>query len=100
MCGITLSDDAFCWSALAQSVFGKNEIVPGGIRFTSLSVEMGPNFFYETTVDRVCGLTAVGDIYCWIRGDSSSTPARVPGNVTYKTVAVGGWSKGGGGLYP
>ena len=99
VCGITLTDEAFCWSALAQGAFGKKETVPGGIRFTSISVEMSPNFFYEGTFDRICGLTSIGDVYCWIRGDSSTAPVKVPGNISYKAVAVGGWEKGSGGLY-
>jgi len=96
VCGITMAGEAFCWPALPSSTaFGVLGLVPTSARFTMLSVEMGPDFNFVGTVDVVCGLTPTGEIYCWQRGDSQTSPQQVSGAVKYKTVSVGGYSRGG-----
>jgi hypothetical protein len=100
VCGITLAGEAFCWPALPSSIaFGVSGLVPTSVRFTMLSVEMGPNFNYEGPADVVCGLTAAGEIYCWQRGDTQTNPQQVSGAVKYKTVSVGGYWRGGSNKY-
>ncbi|HMJ19926.1 MAG TPA: hypothetical protein VK478_16185, partial [Gemmatimonadaceae bacterium] len=96
VCGLTMQGEAFCWPALPASVaFGVFGFVPTSVRFTMLSVEVGADFNYDGPADVVCGLTATGEIYCWSRGDSQTSPQLVSGAVKYKTVSVGGYSRGG-----
>jgi hypothetical protein len=92
-CGITIADDTYCWGIAPNTVGNVNgdpAIVPGGIKFTRVSVQTGlPLNLGEP--ERVCGIANDGRLYCWIRGGNPTDPSVLPGS-GYKAIAVGGVS--------
>ncbi len=100
-CGITSSGAAYCWG---DDTFGElgsasssNSPVPvaGGLSYQSISAGQ----------THTCALTAGGTAYCWgdnefgELGDGSmngnmiprTTPAAVPGGLTFQGISVGPW---------
>lgn len=93
-CGITLSNDAFCWGIGPNNygnMSGVPSTVPGGIRFTTVSVETGYGLNNGSEVEHVCGIDANRQLYCWQRGGRPTNPLLMPG-ANYATVALGGVS--------
>lgn len=125
-CGVTTGNKAYCWGFNLDGALGDSAVihtttptaVAGGIAFSSIST-WGTNGNSGTT----CGLTPSGKAYCW--GDDSrgqlggasvtplgcnagratcaTSPVPVSGNLTFSTIAVGGWHVCGvttdGGIY-
>src|SRR2546421_10933599 len=56
--------------------------VTGGLRLSMISAYVGPY------VDKTCGLARNGAAYCW-----GTSPALVPGGLTFRTVTAGGGGK-------
>ena len=91
-CAITLTDDAFCWGGGPYNygnTSGNPATVPGGIKFTKVSVETGYALNPGSEVEHVCGIATSGQLYCWSRGGSPTNPSLMSG-ADYATVSVGG----------
>jgi hypothetical protein len=93
-CAITTVDDAFCWGIGPNNygnTSGNPAIVPGGIKFTKVSVETGYGLNYGSEVEHVCGIATTGQLYCWTRGGAPTNPSVMSGT-DYADVSVGGIS--------
>ena len=93
-CAVTTLGDAFCWGIgpyNTGNTSGDPAIVPGGIQFTSVSVETGFPMNPGSEVEHVCGITPSKALYCWRRGGSPTSPSVMPGS-NYTAVSLGGIS--------
>jgi alpha-tubulin suppressor-like RCC1 family protein len=93
-CAITLGDDAFCWGIGPYNygnTSGNASTVPGGIKFTKVSVETGYGLNYGGEIEHVCGIATSGQLYCWTRGGSPTNPSVISGT-DYADISVGGIS--------
>lgn len=90
-CGVTQSDQAYCWGAgatgSAPGASSTPKLVAGGRRYSTVQ----PGLWHS------CGLTLAGAVFCWGQNDfgmlgrtggSSQTPVRVSGNLEFETLSV------------
>jgi alpha-tubulin suppressor-like RCC1 family protein len=96
-CGITTTDDAYCWGFGLHGQLGNGStistatpvLVSGGLKFTSISAG----------VIQTCGITTNGAAYCWGYNQfgqlgngttiNSPTPVPVSNGFTFTTVSPG-----------
>ena len=84
-CGVAVSGAAYCWGRGGmlgdRTTDDQSRPVPvtGGLRLSMISAYVGPY------VDKTCGLARNGAAYCW-----GTSPALVPGGLTFRTVTAGG----------
>jgi hypothetical protein len=98
-CGVTTSDEAYCWGfgTLGELGTGSNganvpEPVAGGLSFAAVT----------TGTYHTCGVTVGGDAYCWgyngygQLGDGSrndrAAPVLVAGGLKFESVSAGGFN--------
>jgi alpha-tubulin suppressor-like RCC1 family protein len=96
-CGVTDSDEAYCWGWNASGQIGNGDpgdqpapvVVAGGLAFESVSAGSA----------HTCGVTVAGEGYCWGENadgelgngtfDLSPTPVAVSGGLTFGSVEAG-----------
>ena len=93
-CGVTTTDDAYCWGF---GGFGNLGDGTGSSSLTPVLVSGGLSF---TSLDGTCGVTSAGDAYCWGEnrwgqlGDGTTTDRRTPvlvaGGLSYASLSAGG----------
>ena len=98
-CGVTSTNDLYCWGNQPQGQFGNGTTVGSDVPLMIgtekwLSVNSGQYF--------VCGVKVAGSAWCWGSGlygvlgngaDASSTvPVEVSGAMTWRELQVGVWS--------
>lgn len=99
-CGITASDDGYCWGAGDYGQLGN-----GTLSTTSVPVLITGSHKWlsiQPTERYVCGVTTCGDAYCW--GWNTTVPTLVPGGYKWSNIAasngfVSGITTSGGLMY-
>lgn len=102
-CGLTPDGTAYCWGEWSPAL-GREHVHPAHI---PMPVDTDLRFAYLEAADAyTCGVTTDGEAYCWGEEDagqlgdgrggrpppSSTTPIRVPLDVTVVSVSVGDFS--------
>lgn len=102
-CRVTTEGEAYCWGAGENGKLGNgtadDKLVPtlvsGGLTFASVSA--GLTIWYDR---HTCGVTTVGEAYCWGSGEKGQlgngstgdqwVPTPVSGGLRFATVRAGG----------
>ncbi len=100
LCGVTLSNQAYCWGDNHYGQLGADSGVGGyEIIEVPLAVKGGHQFSQVTTNEaHSCGLTPVGEAWCWGTGflgdgidhqQPVTDPVLVLGGLTFQAIAAG-----------
>lgn len=96
-CAMTSDGTAYCWGFDTDGQLGIGHPVAGQPAFVVVPTPVVAGVHFTTIglgVGESCGLSAAGAAYCWGRtgkgAPATSTPAAVPGSLTFTTVTTGG----------
>lgn len=106
-CGVTMAGAAYCWGANDGGQLGTGTLLPsltpvpviGGHVFASISASGGENILSAGGSGHTCGVTTMGQLYCWGDNVTSAvgpgptglvtTPMLVSNSLTFSAVGAG-----------